>query len=293
MEGALGWALPLARFVHDAALTLLFGGLLFPVYCLPRGGRTIPPRLLGALRIKAWIAATSALAVFALSVGGMAGSLAAAADPALLIDTALGSDFGWLFLAREAVLVVCATVLMRRAQGAPPLWLSGAALAALAMTGHAREGAGWFVALHVGLDALHLLSAGLWIGALPWFAVLLAPARSAALAMPAVRRFSTVASVAVALLILSGVGATLLLVVSPLALPQTVWGRLLILKVVLAGAMVALAAHNRWRSSPAIERGDRSAAAVLRRNARAELGLALGVIAIVGWLGTLPFDGQG
>ena len=293
MQGALTWALPLARFGHDAALTLLFGGLLFPAYALPRGGRTPPPRLLGALRVEAWAAVASAAAVFALSVGGMAGDLAAAADPVLLRDTALGEDLGWLFLGRETLLLACALMLMRRAPGAPPLWLSGAALAALALTGHAREGAGWAMAVHVGLDALHLLCAGLWIGALPWFGVLLSPQAEAVEAVAAIRRFSAVASIAVALLLLSGVGATLLLVGSPLALPQTLWGRLLILKAVIAAGMIGLAAHNRWRGTPAIAASDTAAAAGLRRNARIELVLGLGVLALVGWIGALPFEPPG
>lgn len=286
----MSWALPLARFIHDAALILLFGGLLFPLYAFPRERRMTPANLRTAFRIEAWVAAISAAAVFALGVGGMAGSLASAADPALLRDTALGGAFGWLFLSREAAIVLCALALMRRKPGAAPVWLSGAALAALALTGHAQEGAGWPKAVHGVLDALHLLCAGLWLGALPWLGVLLTSGRALDEAMGAVRRFSAVATLAVGVLLLTGAGATLLLVASPLALWSTLWGRLLVLKAILAAAMIGLAVHNRWRLSPGAERGDAQAAARLRRNAGLELAFGMVILALVGWLGTLPFE---
>lgn len=294
MEGALGspssWALPAARAVHDAALTLLFGGLLFPTYALAKGERRVPAGLLAALRIEAWVALASAGVVYALGVAGMAGSLASALDGQLLATTMLGDSYGQLFGGRAVLLLACALLLARPHPSVMATWLAGAALAALCLTGHAVEGAGWKPRLHEPLDALHLLSAGLWIGALPWFGVLLSPRFDPQAALAAVRRFSGVAGVAVAVLLITGAGATLLLVGSPLNLAATAWGWLLIGKSSLAAVMVGLAAHNRWRITPLIDAHDPAAAVALRRNARLELGLALLILAVVGLLGTLPFE---
>ena len=289
MEGA---ALPVARFVHDAALTLLFGGLLFPLYALAKDERPVRSPLIGSLRLEALVALLSAVAVFALSVAGMAGSPASAFDFALLKETALSEDFGWLFLARAALLAAVAVTLLAGRGGPVVTTLSGLALAGLALTGHAREGAGWRPPAHMALDAVHLLTAGLWLGALPWFAVLLRASEAPTFdALAAVRRFSSMAAGAVAALLATGVAATWMLVGSPLALAGTTWGRLLILKAFLALIMVGLALLNRTRVTPSLDSGDSSAAPALRRNARIELALGLAVLAVVGVLGVLPFDG--
>ncbi|CAN5182426.1 hypothetical protein BH09PSE2_BH09PSE2_11610 [soil metagenome] len=288
----MGAALPVARFIHDAALTLLFGGLLFPLYAMRSPERSRRSLLLTTLRIEAVVAVLSAVAVFALSVGSMAGSLGAVFDFGLLKETALSEDFGWLFLVRTGLLTAVLIGLAAGRTGGVVTALAGLALAGLALTGHAREGAGWRPPAHVALDAVHLLTAGLWLGALPWFAVLLRPNSDPSLdALAAVRRFSAVAAMAVAALLATGVAATWMLVDSPLALLPTTWGRLLILKAELAMVMVVLAALNRWRVTPGIAGGSHRAAAALRRNAKVELLLGMAVLAVVGLLGTLPFDG--
>ncbi len=291
MEPPLQAALPAARFVHDAALTLLFGGLLFPLYALRKGERGLGGRLLAMLRLEAAVALVSAAAVFAFSVGSMAGSPGAVLDLGLLRETALSEDFGWLFLARSVVLAGALVGLLAGRTGAGVTTLAALALAGLALTGHAREGMGWQPPMHVALDAVHLLTAGLWLGALPWFAVLLRPGGEATVdPLAMVRKFSSVASVAVAALLATGVAATWMLVGSPLALPTTGWGRLLLLKATLAVVMVALAAANRWHLTPALERSAVGATAALSRNARLELVIGMAILAIVGVLGTLSFD---
>ena len=84
-------ALVAARFAHFAAVTFLFGTLLFPAYAFSAGER-LGPRvvaLTAALhRPLAWaalVAAVSGLAWFAGSVAQMAGDPSAAASPDLLL----------------------------------------------------------------------------------------------------------------------------------------------------------------------------------------------------------------
>jgi len=82
------------------------------------------------------------------------------------------------------------------------------------------------------------------------------------------------------------------LVASPAALFGTSYGRLLLLKVALFAAMVALAARNRFILTPRVRqrfRGNADASRVamqgIARNALKEALLGLGVALVVGVLG--------
>ena len=72
------------------------------------------------------------------------------------------------------------------------------------------------------------------------------------------------------------------------------YGQLLVAKLVLFGLMLALAASNRFRLTPAlgsaVETGQPSVAAMsaLRRSLLVETGLGLALIGVVAVMGTLP-----
>ena len=75
-------------------------------------------------------------------------------------------------------------------------------------------------------------------------------------------------------------------------LPFMLYGQLLLAKLALFAAMLALAAANRFRLTPAfgkaIAQGDGSCAvAALRRSLAAEAGAALLILGLVAWIGTL------
>ena len=75
---------------------------------------------------------------------------------------------------------------------------------------------------------------------------------------------------------------------TPTALLGSLYGRLLVAKVGLFGAMLALASVNRFRLVPALTADPTTDAAnSLRRHLIAELALGLGVLAIVSIIGTL------
>jgi putative copper resistance protein D len=81
-----------------------------------------------------------------------------------------------------------------------------------------------------------------------------------------------------------------------LSLPDHTYGRLLLAKIALFIAMLCLAAGNRFRLSPALDRshqhGDpRTALAMLRVSLAAEAGCALTILAVAAWLGTLAPSG--
>jgi putative copper resistance protein D len=184
-----------------------------------------------------------------------------------------------------------------------PLRWTLAALLAVAFTlslvhsGHAAATRGWFGTLHRAADGLHLVAAAAWLGGLVPLAVLLAAARRGALSLAtaavATTRFSRVGATSVATLVATGIANGVILVGSVPALIGTDYGRLLLLKVALFVAMLALAAVNRLRLTPRLLlAADASANGghVLRpliRNSVFEIALGLAVLALVGVLGTL------
>ena len=75
-------------------------------------------------------------------------------------------------------------------------------------------------------------------------------------------------------------------------LTATVYGQLLIAKLVLFGAMLTLASFNRFRLTPAFERSitavdHHGALRGLRRSLAVEASCAVAILALVAWLGTL------
>lgn len=288
-------ALIAARFIHYGSLTFLFGTLLFPSYAFAGADRDAGAEALRPLRpavvAAAVLALLSGLVWFGAAVAGMAGDPAAAFQVDTLFMTATTTIFGQVWTVRLAVLAGLAVTI---AWPLAPLrevasTLATVGLASLAATGHARVGEGEVGWTHGVADAAHLLTAGLWMGALPCLTVLLTRSSLAAsiLSLDAVRRFSAIATPAVALLILTGAISTVILAGSPWTVGATLWGRLLLLKGAIVVVMCALAASNRWRITPMLARDPARGAARLRRNAILELGLATVVLAIVGVLGTL------
>lgn len=202
----------------------------------------------------------------------------------LLTDTRFGQV--WLWRAFFLTLVAAALTSASAAIGWIRIFAAAALLAAVAWTGHAGARIGPVGWLQLCADMAHLLAAGLWLGSLPALAMLLATPFPSRLFTIATRRFSTFGMIAVAALLLTGLLNTYLLTDSILALPETTYGQLLLLKLALFGAMLALAAVNKWRWTPRLPAP--VATTAIRRHSLIEAGLGLAVIVVVGVLGTLP-----
>jgi putative copper resistance protein D len=166
----------------------------------------------------------------------------------------------------------------------------------LAWAGHATATEGIDGTVHLASDALHLVAAGAWLGALWPLAILLGRARragdpvSAAIAHQATRRFSILGMISVAVILATGVINTYE-ILGTLALSLgTDYNRLLLVKIGLFIAMVCVAAVNRQRLTPRLSsEGDRRRAIrQLERNSRVEAGLGLLILAIVAVLGRIP-----
>jgi putative copper resistance protein D len=298
--------LVVSRFVHYAALMLLFGGALFPLYGLPRTAER-PAWLvvrLGRLTLAAaLVALASGLAWLAFTAAGMSGVAGDLIQPWAIWEVVRDTRFGQIWAARMALsLIVLLLVLARPFRGGVALPLfSGALLASIAATGHGPQPDGGLGEIHAAADAVHLLAAGLWLGGLIPLAWTKAEARRAPRdhasreAAAILVRFSGVGSLAVAALVGSGLVNGWLLVGSAQALVTTAYGRVLTLKIALFLAMALLAAANRFQLTPALARvSGRSGDQPLRqlgRHIAAEYLLGLGVVAAVSLLGVLEPSG--
>lgn len=138
-------------------------------------------------------------------------------------------------------------------------------------TGHANGAEARALAL--SLDAVHVVSAGLWIGGLGVLLLLTLRRRGGAdILTSLVPKFSPVAIGSVGLLVASGTAAAWRELEGLDSLWQTGYGRLLVLKVALVGGVLLLGAINWRRLSPRLgsEPGNRA----LRRSATVEFLLA-------------------
>ncbi|HVB17918.1 MAG TPA: copper homeostasis membrane protein CopD [Stellaceae bacterium] len=297
-----------ARAVHFAAAISLTGVLAFE--CLvadsayaARLRRQFSRLAWGSLALALLSGAGWLLAVTAdMSGRPLAVALSQGMVGVVLTETRFGTD--WLLrLAAAALLgiLLVAQHQYRRRDGAALRWaaliVAALLLASLAWAGHGAATAGAAGYLHLAGDIVHLLAAGTWLGTLLPLALLLVEARRAGppggeMIRGASRRFSILAIVSVAALLVGGLVNTWFLAGTVPALVGTGYGRLLLAKIALFIAMLGVAAINLLRLTPRLARPATAraarAAAQLQRNALIELGLGLGVVGIVGLLGILP-----
>ena len=252
------------------------------------------------LSIARWLAAAalcSGIATLGYQVSVVSEPAGGLLDPVFWRRLLMHSQFGTVWLLRHGLLVLLAALLVLREREDSAVdwmvwrveaWALGAvALAASAWAGHA-------VAVEplrgvaVLADALHLVAAGVWLGALLPLAVLLRAASTEAgadarpYAVLAVRRFSAVALVAMLSIVVTGLWNTWVEVGGIPALVGTRYGRLLLVKVFLLGLVLAVAVVNRRRLLPALS----GESATVGRPAMARLSrflaweLALGLLMI-------------
>ena len=286
---------------------ILFGSSLFFLYALPKTG-------VGSAAAVRWpwpLLMTSAAAVLIACVLGflaqtvvLAGSVQDALQPDALSAAATGMSFGKSSLVRAAVagLFVIAFAFIRPGRGAWGLAAvaGGTICASFAWMGHGGATPGAAGLLHAASDILHTLAAGVWIGALFVFLILLAtdgrqPADARTSLHAALQGFSGIGAGVVAVLVATGL-INGWFVVGLEGLPRlltTPYGQLLSLKLVLFLVMLGLAAANRFHLTPrlgqALAGGSPSPPTIvaLRRSLVWETGVSIAVIALVAWFGTL------
>lgn len=301
------------RFVQFAASVALFGAPLFFLYALGETVRSGDGLLAWGRSLVRWSASAlwvSALASLFGQTAVMAGDMAMAVDPEALRMVLTGTSFGYAI----AVRLLLATLVLALSLWLGPrlrLWLvcvgAGALiLASFAWTGHGAVEQGAAGIIHAISDIVHLIAAGVWLGALAALVVLLWHGRNEGgkaltLLHRALENFSGVGSLVVAALLASGlVNSWFLVGLRPVdEILATPYGWLLAVKIALFGAMLLLAAANRFRLTPALGvalangADGGPATAKLRRSVLFETVLAIGVLALVSILGMIaPVSAQ-
>ncbi|MGJ8624755.1 MAG: CopD family protein [Yoonia sp.] len=125
---------------------------------------------------------------------------------------------------------------------------------------------------------LHLLAVALWIGVLTPLKRLASSSATYASAADVGHRFGVVATVTVPALIIAGGYMGFKLVGSFSALVGTGYGQALIVKVLLVGLLLGLAAANKLRFIPALHAGDPTAASHLSKSISVEWLVILAVL---------------
>lgn len=280
------------RFALYADLMLLFGLPLFALYTpdsrvsRPASGRVILPLAIGGL-------ALSALAIAAMTAS-MAGVAIFAVDRAsvwtMISETPMGAAWG-VRICVLALLSISLVVMHRPAIFAA---LGAISLGSLAWTGHGAAGEGTSGIIQLIADVVHLLAAGAWFGALVGLGSMVWASRDTATTVRALEKFASVGTIIVVSVVGSGLVNGLYLVGwSNLArLPFTQYGQLLLIKIALFGAMLGLAAINRFNLTPALDAGiisDRTSPARerLKISLILESSLAAAILGLVAWLSTL------
>ena len=290
------------RAVHIGCAMLLFGEAVFALAVRP------PPDQAGAVRwrvdrrfltVARWSLAAlvvSAIAWLIVQAAAMSGLPLAEAATLRSIGLVLGSTvFGAAFSVRAVLVVALAIVLVawqRRQKSARSRefmiihsGLAAALLGSLAWTGHAVAGDPSEAFLRIGADVAHLLAAGAWIGALPALVFHLGSTVSPQRAAMA-GRFSRLGVASVGVLAASGLVNAWYQVGGIPGLVGTGYGRLLVVKLAIFGALLCLAAMNRGLAAGALDSGGGQRLHRLRVNAIGEIALGAALLAVLAPLGT-------
>ena len=278
-------ALVICRFAHFMAAMLAFGASAYLRLAAPEGLRkTLTPTLRPLVAAASVIVLISAIVWLALEAASMAEDWSAAIDPGTLLAVVTDTAFGNAWIAHLAL----AAALVALAFAPGPRWtsiaiVSGLTLASLALVGHAAVRTGLEGMAQRANHALHLLTAGAWLGGLIPFAMCVsayADARRHRDAVTAMMRFSFWGQFVVAALVMTGAANVMLISGRVPFPPATPYRELLDAKLLVVALMIALALANRFVVAPRLGRGA-SALAVLMTTSLIEAALGTIVVALV------------
>jgi putative copper export protein/mono/diheme cytochrome c family protein len=252
----------LMRSLHLAAMVSLLGTVAFLTWMLPAAASAsvhLRVRLVRLWWMSGALAVLAGGAWFALQAASIAGAADATEVLAALAPVAWHTRFGTMLMLRLALLLLatCAglaqALIARRDRATGVRWsvprylallVTAIALGLQGCIGHAGATGGATGDGLVLSEALHLLAAGLWLGALLPLAISLR-SLPPALAASVCERFSPVGLGCVVILAGTGLAQGLELIGSVPALVGTAYGRIALLKIALFLLALMLAAVNR------------------------------------------------
>jgi putative copper export protein len=275
-------ALILAKAATYAATLCAAGAVGFCCYSrdllVPAEERRIR-RLIHSCLLAAALASAAMFPAAAAAMSGAASSLIDLGLMRLIWDSGAGTEAAVRLLGLVLMLVPVA----RGAAQAVPLAGAGLAATSFAWMGHVQALPGRWAAPVLGL---HLVAVAFWLGALGPLA-LLAGARDPQRTARAAARFGALALAGVAVLAAAGTLLLCRLLRSPAELWSTPYGRWFSGKLAAVTGLLALAALNHWRLTPAMAAGEAQALRGFRQSLRAELAAAAAVLLITAAMTTL------
>lgn len=300
----IGDVLTAARFVQYLSIMLLLGGAAFRVLILRGVVTALPdPWPQRTIILLAMIALGSAALAMLTSIASMMGLLPWQIPVQTIWAIVAETSTGWAFLSRLMLLVGALGAAVLISASKPRAFvvvvLSASALATLAWSGHAAATQGVLGVLHRLNDAIHLIAAALWLGAIGGFTMLAGPDRHDATVaghlLKSVRQFAPVGVVLVAVVSTTGlINAHLIFGLGNTpAVLSTSYGTMLVLKLSLVCVMLVCAATHASmgrRDLPSAGRSSQNISAIMRlvrRSLAAEAITAIGVVGVVAILGTL------
>ena len=298
--GAGSWEYAVIRLLTYTAILTVIGAVVFSLIVVPGTHHRMPD--LGAafaVDARARAARTGLLATGALALLMIARLIAqsyavrgAFPDAEFVRDVA-GTPWGAGLLIGAASVIALAFALARKERAAWRL-AAGAVLGlavGTALSGHAAASGQWTGAT-VFSQALHILAAGGWLGALLLVVVAgvpstagLAPTARGGVVRGMIDTFSPMALTFAGVLAVTGVIAAVLRLGAWSALTGSDYGRILLYK--LGGVLLVLiaGAYNWLKLRPAI---DADRVGTLRRTATTELLLGFVVLIMTAWLVATP-----
>ncbi|TIX26369.1 MAG: copper resistance protein CopC [Mesorhizobium sp.] len=201
--------------------------------------------------------------------------------------TGLGTSFGWTVLVALIALGLGLLSLAGPGVIAKPLALASlvGVGVALAASGHASAAEPQW--LTRPMVFLHGVGIAFWVGALVPLG--LALKRQSAEAAPLLRQFSSLILPVAAVLVAAGIVLAVIQVQTPLALVNTAYGRLLLIKLGLLVFLFTLAAVNRWKLTASAEAGSTEVQRRLSRSIGVEMLIVLAIFGVAsGWRFTPP-----
>ncbi|WP_077965990.1 copper resistance CopC/CopD family protein [Ensifer adhaerens] len=271
-----------SRFALYAGLFIGVGGVFSLCWLLSgnRAGRHL-------------VAAALAIGLLGAIVGvGFQGLDALGVSATQIVDpvvwsTAMATTFGPTAIVALIAFLAAAVALLDKGPFARSLSLAALILspAALALSGHAAAATPqWLMRPAV---FLHAITISFWAGALAPLGLALRRGDPAAIA--ALRRFSASIPPVLVVLIVAGVVLAVVQVEKPLALVDTAYGQVFLVKLVLLAGLFVVAAVNRWRLTVPAAASDGRATSRLVRSIAAETLIMLLIFATAAcWRVTPP-----
>ncbi|HEN8221975.1 TPA: copper resistance protein CopC [Pseudomonas aeruginosa] len=287
--GSMEWIAVLVRAIHYFAVLAGMGGGLFWAFVL-RGQakhsvQATRDNLVWVILLAAW----SGVLLVGLSGAALDGGGA----------TTLFTTRAWSVGARSTTAAAAVVVLLASLLSLAGLWQRRTSIGMLLLSGGALMGALSFaVTGHIGtapprsasipLVFMHGLAAAFWVGSL-WPLSVVLRHETGAQALETVQRFSRIAVIAVAILVATGVGMSLLQSVSSVeAVTQTGYGAIWGIKMLLVLLLIGIAVWNRIAVTPMLHTGGRVANLWLRRNVFIEIALVIAVLTLTATFALTP-----